>query len=328
METSTNRRATIFIASSTEAIDIAVAAKANFDSDFDVQIWNENVFTVNRSYLETLLNRASYYDFAIAIFTPDDLAVVHHHQVHVARDNVIFEFGLFLGRLGPNRTFLLAQRGTGMFSDWDGIDVATFEPGGDLVGALKEPCDRLRHVMGTAAKRADFTMLPSTSLAIGYYQNFLRKVFSAFEHSKSFQVIEKDENGEEIATSYDLKNHYPTIEIRMPANLIDLEQESLNRYTSSYKRIIINAKSRPFPFYVSGRLSAKGQSLHLFDVPTTMLSSKLAIDEYFSADFLAQDDTRRTLESREIANFEHTLRVMVPDWIERKYFRFSIWKTR
>ena len=125
-DTATKRRANIFIASSKEALPLARAVKSHFDSEADVDIWSENIFKANRNYLDTLLNRASFYDFVIAVFTGDDEAIIREKQVKVTRDNVIFEFGLFLGRLGPNRTFLVLEEGVELFSDWSGIEVAKF----------------------------------------------------------------------------------------------------------------------------------------------------------------------------------------------------------
>ena len=53
-----------FIASSHDALWIAEKVKANFQAKVDVDIWTDHVFKENRSYLQTLLNLASYYDFA------------------------------------------------------------------------------------------------------------------------------------------------------------------------------------------------------------------------------------------------------------------------
>jgi predicted nucleotide-binding protein len=89
------RRCNIFIASSSEALPIARAVKQHFQ-EWDVDIWKENIFNPNWNYLETLLNRASYYDYCIAICAADDAARIREETVKVTRDNVIFEFGLFL----------------------------------------------------------------------------------------------------------------------------------------------------------------------------------------------------------------------------------------
>ena len=91
------RRHNIFIASSTEALPIARAVKRHFDHAADVDIWNENIFKTNRNYLDTLLNRASYYDYVIAVFSPDDVELIRGRSVKVTRDNVVFEFALLAG---------------------------------------------------------------------------------------------------------------------------------------------------------------------------------------------------------------------------------------
>src|SRR5262245_45178879 len=128
----------------------------NFDKEADVDVWNENIFTPNRSFLETLLNRASYYDFAIAVFTADDTATIREQEVKITRDNVIFEFGLFLGRLGPNRAFVLHQEGVNLFSDWAGIAVASFTPRSNLVSAVGAACNTFREEMKVAIKLEKF----------------------------------------------------------------------------------------------------------------------------------------------------------------------------
>lgn len=319
------RRHNIFIASSTEALPIARAVKQHFDHEADVDIWNENIFKTNRNYLDTLLNRASYYDYVIAVFSADDAEVIRGRSVKVTRDNVVFEFGLFLGRLGPNRTFLILQEGVELFSDWSGIEIAKFRPGGHLVAAVKGACRRIREEMTVAEKLPHFTMLPSTSLAIGYYHNFLKRVFEAFEFSETFSVVERDDRGG-IAreTTHRITDRRPVIHVLLPQRLQDLEPERLKERTATYRQIAVTTKFREFPFYIGGDGLRGGPKMTLFDIPTTMLSSKIAIERIFTPEFLARDDTARHLESREIANFGQTLRIMVPDKLERQYFKFSV----
>ena len=61
--------------------------------------------------------------------------------------------------------------------------------------------------MEVAEKLQHFSLLPSTSLAIGYYNNFLRRVFEAFEHSDKIKIVEKDATGEKISeTDCDIVN--------------------------------------------------------------------------------------------------------------------------
>ncbi|SRR6266496_5600542 len=322
----TKRRPNIFIASSKEALKAAQAVKSNFDSEADVDIWSENIFKMNRNYLETLLNRASFYDFVIAIFTGDDEAIIREKQVKVTRDNVIFEFGLFLGRIGPNRTFMILEEDVELFSDWNGIAVAKFRMRDNLVAAVGNACNEIRKEMEVANKLEHFSLLPSTSLAIGYYNNFLRRVFEAFDNSEKITICEKDSKGNKVSEKeFTLQDEYPTIEIQIPQNLAELEQELLKRKTRSYKQIIVETKIRPFPFYIEGDF-VNGKDFILFDIPTTMYASYIAMKKIFSEEFLARENNLKFMESKEIENFERTLRIMVPDYIEKNYFRFAILK--
>ena len=67
-----------------------------------------------------------------------------------------------------------------------------------------------------------------------------------------------------------------------------------------------------------------GKKFKLFDIPTTMFASYLAIKRIFTDEFLERENNFKLIESREIANFERTLRILVLDEIEKNYFKFSV----
>jgi predicted nucleotide-binding protein len=61
---------------------------------------------------------------AVVILSPDDIASSKSnpaHQEERARQNVIFEMGFFVGRLGRKHTFALVQKGVTRPSDIDGV---------------------------------------------------------------------------------------------------------------------------------------------------------------------------------------------------------------
>ncbi len=309
-----------------EALPVARAIQAQFEKEADVDIWNEGIFKVNQSYQRTLLDRASFYDFAIAVFNAQDEATVRGESVRVTRANVVFEFGLVLGRLGPERAFFILEEGTDLFSDWNGIMTATYRGRDNLTAAVGPACEQLRQAMDRAKRARIFTMLPSTSLAIGYYNNFLKRVIDEFVRSPEIEIIERDRSGKELnRIKYTITaDSIPTIHIRLPRNLGDLEETMLRRKTGDYKQIVVSTTVRSYPFYFEGELSNDSKTLQLFDIPTTMLSSKRTIDAYFSQEFLAEKGVYRSLQDREIANFEKTLRLMIPDEFEAEYFKFSL----
>ncbi len=317
---------TIFIASAGKSKDVADAVKLNFDNQADVDIWTEDIFMLNEGTLETLMNRASYYDFFIGVFAADDVAIINKKKRNVTRDNVIFEFGLFLGRIGLDRTFFVLEEGVDLFSDWNGVTKTTFSRRENLVAALGASCIRIKEKMKIAEDLFNYSILPSTSLAIGYYHNFLEEILNAFNNQKSIEIIlERDRFGKPVKTiDYEIKKPYPTIEIRVPYNLSSLKKDILNIETSTYKQILINASNRPYPFYLKGEFNAN-EPINIFDIPTTLYASYLTIKEVFKNSFLKTQNIERKLINKEIKNFEKTLSKLIPDGLEKKFYKFTVY---
>lgn len=122
------KKVRIFIGSSTEGIDIAEAIQVNLDHEAECVTWSQGVFGLSHGTLETLCNKAGEFDFAILVLTPDDVEIVRGEKKNSARDNVLFELGLFLGVLGRERTFIVHPRDEpiALPSDLAGTTPATF----------------------------------------------------------------------------------------------------------------------------------------------------------------------------------------------------------
>ena len=60
-------------------------------------------------------------EFAIAIFTKDDVVEKDGKKYFQARPNVMYEVGWFAANLGRSRVLLLLEEGTDMFSDLQGV---------------------------------------------------------------------------------------------------------------------------------------------------------------------------------------------------------------
>lgn len=70
--------------------------------------WTTDSFKPMASTLDGLIAAAQKYDFAVFLLTPDDFTVSRDLESFSSRDNVLFEFGLFLGALGPDRVLVFA----------------------------------------------------------------------------------------------------------------------------------------------------------------------------------------------------------------------------
>lgn len=113
----------LFIGSSVEGLDIARAIESNLQHDCEGTVWTSGVFGPNRAPLETLLEECELADFAVVVLTPDDVVTKRDAKISVARDNCIFELGLFMGQLGRDRAFYVHERNIklGLPSDLDGL---------------------------------------------------------------------------------------------------------------------------------------------------------------------------------------------------------------
>ena len=149
---STRERVRVFVICSVEALPIGRAVKNHFDHDpFIVQLWTDGVFRASWFPVESLENELDQSDFAIAIAQPDDLvATPRGPAAPTPRDNVIFELGLFIGRLGRRRSFLLEPRGqeVKLPSDLSGITSIgyRYEPQ-NIATAMGTPCNLIRDII-------------------------------------------------------------------------------------------------------------------------------------------------------------------------------------
>jgi len=121
----------VFIGSSTEGLAVAYAVQQNLDYAADCTVWSQGVFGVSSYAVDALANAVRNNDFGIFVFSPDDATQIRKHQVVAARDNVILESGLFIGRYGKDRNFIIAPRGVPDFhipTDLLGITLAEYDP--------------------------------------------------------------------------------------------------------------------------------------------------------------------------------------------------------
>jgi len=118
----------IFVGSSSEGIEVARATGFQLQDAGEVTIWNEGVFRPSEGSLESLVNSLDRFDFAVFIFTPDDAVIERGDTALAPRDNVMFELGLFLGRLGKSRTFVVwSSQPIKIASDLLGITVLRYD---------------------------------------------------------------------------------------------------------------------------------------------------------------------------------------------------------
>jgi len=147
------KKPSLFIGSSSEGLPIANKIQLLLEHDADCEIWNQGTFNLGESYLESLEKAVKCHDFGIFVFTPDDTIESRGEVKKIARDNVIFELGLFVGRITRKKAFIIHPRGKSIhiLSDFSGISTASYDPENkNLLSALGVPCEKIRAAINKA----------------------------------------------------------------------------------------------------------------------------------------------------------------------------------
>ncbi len=293
----------VFIGSSKEGLEVTKLVKEYLSTDYNCVVWNEDVFKANENFLETLLKAASLFDFGVMIFSSDDETIVRHKVFSTPRDNVMFEFGLFLGRVGKDRAFVIQEDGCHLPSDLLGITIPCYKMTTDRKGVDKENLNEIllciKKRMDDSVRLGQLGMLPSTVLAIGYFDNFVKLVADWIS-----QNIKDLEVGGKRYVSAKLKIVIPS----------DLDADIKSRATIFYRNQGFDENQlttihRSFPIHVS-TIEEDG-ILEIYDMPTTLNGINKAIDLYFRKGHLGKSEEQQLAEEHEMANFENVLQFLI-----------------
>lgn len=143
----------VFIISSAESVAVARVIQNAFAYDpFLTVVWTDGVFRATNYTLQTLEDEVDNSDFAVAVAHADDITKSKGKKWPAPRDNVIFELGLFMGRLGKARAILMEPRDVGVKLPSDMAGVTTipyrYAKGPDAAALMGPACNSLReHIM-------------------------------------------------------------------------------------------------------------------------------------------------------------------------------------
>lgn len=139
----------IFIGSSVEGLSVAYAIQQNLTHDAEATVWDQGVFELSKTTMESLNSILDSVDFGIFVFSPDDMIIMRSNESLIIRDNVLFEFGLFIGKLGRNRVFFIIPEGSDIHipTDLVGVTPGKYNPNrtdNSLQAATGAACNQMR----------------------------------------------------------------------------------------------------------------------------------------------------------------------------------------
>lgn len=288
----------IFIGSSSEEHETAKKVKRLLKNDFEVVIWDDNlwdksVFKLNSNFLNDLLKAPLKFDFGILIGTPDDKVIVRKKTYLQARDNILFELGLFIGKLGLKRTCFLVDERVKNLSDLDGIFISRFNSEN-----LEDKIEEIRdHFL--LANLDDFNFFPSNTLAFGYFENFVKAICSKIVSEGNIEIDGK-------------KYSNCSFEIIIPNKIdddINLQFDAIKNKIG-VKEALVKCSGRDRKFQVHIEKLNTGE-LKILDFPTTLTGINYAIRELLPDEYKKNGLEYKNILNRELDKFVITLENLI-----------------
>lgn len=293
------RKKRIFIGSSSEELDLAKAAKdiLETDGEFEVTVWNEDIwdkaiFKLNSNYLNDLIKATLQFDFGILIGTQDDKVDVREKEYLQPRDNILFELGLFIGRLGLNNCAFLIDKDIKVLSDIKGISLARFERG--KIQTFLHAIDQIKSLFKNQID-SGINFFPSSTLAAVYYENFVKPT--------CLHIIQN--NG--IVNDDDKLYEDCIIKIIIPERLtadVNSQFQTLKKRFQT-KKLTFNYMGRPR--HIDVEIFVEDGKLFVVDFPTVLSGINFAISNLLPYDFNAMSSDYENILNREFDRFVYTL---------------------
>lgn len=209
----------LFIGSSKEGLEVARAIETQLEKDVEATVWEDGVFGLGRGTLESLAKALDQFDYAVLVLSPDDMTISRKNTSPSPRDNILLELGMFIGRIGRERTFIVYNRDVDIKlpSDLAGVTVAEFGNRDDnnIIAALGPACTKIRYAIKSFGT---FSFQSNWIAADGIANNLMRPVVIA--------KVEIPSQGN-TAAIFDLVVHNtgnaPAKNIRLSIDQIELE---------------------------------------------------------------------------------------------------------
>jgi hypothetical protein len=275
---------------------------------YDVDVWKDGYFNENNVLpLNTFLKKLLCYDVAALVLGNDELRrkdATRKQAEWVPRDNVIFELGAAMARMGTRKTFILTPREPKVVlpTYFSGLNPLIYESrvATDPIGGTGAACAIIRETLRGLEADVFHSDLPAIGLAHGYFFNFVNAIYTTLH--------EPQDLGGTLA--WRPQDGY-TLTIMVPETLMNRQ--------SADKFLIANLGAanlhlrlrdgRDVSIYCLSRSKSR-RRLHIVDIPTTLLTSAEVIERVDS--FWGAGDAvfKKLLTDRERDSFQRHLRFL------------------
>src|ERR1700730_5473024 len=297
----------VFIGSSSEGLPIAEAVFSSLSRETEPTLWTHQLFLPGHYPLEILEKQLAQNSFAVLVASPDDELIKRGAQYPAMRDNLLLEFGLFVGALGRRHAFFICPSipKVELPSDLLGVITAVYDAtrvsgtASGIAGAVEIPCQQIREVIKdewAAAQRRDEEALirlqqSKKILAVQRFYTIAsrlrdavievqRDAFAAFSDAVGFeevkckaieQVNEITESFAEEARLLNLQNQLEELRTATAGAVGDLPFPQELSIETDVRQISMNAGIQAIDTFLRGQ----GPARHLQDVAMDEVSSRM-----------------------------------------------------
>jgi predicted nucleotide-binding protein/CheY-like chemotaxis protein len=97
----------IFVASSSEQKEVAIMLARSLNDNFEAVPWSMQPSAAPNDFISSFLKNVAAFNCGVFVFAPDDEVNLRQQTFTAVRDNVVLELGVFLGRFGRDRAFIV-----------------------------------------------------------------------------------------------------------------------------------------------------------------------------------------------------------------------------
>ncbi|QXV66321.1 nucleotide-binding protein [Mucilaginibacter sp. 21P] len=301
----------IFIGSSSEQLTTLNEIITLLGESVECIPWTD-AFGLNKSGLDSLIKQTKLADFSVLVATKDDLTKQRGESLTKPRDNVVFEFGLFLGAAGSEKCYLIAEEDADLPSDLDGITVAKFTRNPGQYNSLDKIVENIKSQIAKVGEMAQLGLLPSTALAIGYYNSFLKRVCEELHNSGVIEI-----EGKKLSVKcFKIDVIIPErLDDNGVANFTTLYNKKHKLSKASTTNNTVSQGTRGYPFHFKVDPPDANQEnpveIHLSDIPSTLSTIVDSLKLYLPTNQVGQDFDIDYLEMRELENFAKVLTFLI-----------------
>jgi hypothetical protein len=312
----------IVIFSSSAALPIAEGLHAQLSPEFGCDLWKGDFFGENKTTpLWTFFKKLFHYDFVVLVLSDDNMIRATDGQetgLWVPKDNVVFELGACMARLGPQKTIMVTPNLPAIHlpSYFDDVEPLIYhytnvrpQTKEHAVAATKNAADSIRTLLGSPGADTFHAELPAYGLAYAYQFNFLQPILN----SNKAQVFETAGTKFNWGPADGLHITIAIPEVIMNRGAVG-DYISKTFATQISNSTFTSSDGRNLSIYIAN-FKGDHQRLEIIDIPTTLLTTRDVImkvekfwrDEDNKRVFKQDDEFISKLEAREILNFERAM---------------------